>query len=647
MKTAPVGRARAGAFLYPIIADNLMAKAATGSWMGAVKPRTLVAVVVAALLIWSFWRSGAWLQLCAGLAMFLFGMQLLEEGLRQLAGGRLERWLARSTGTPLRGLAFGIGGTMLLQSSTLVSLLTIAFVSTGLVHLAGGIAIVFGTNLGATSGIWLLALAGQDFSLSALALPLLVFGVLVGFLGEKSKAAGRVVLGVAFIFLGIDQLKDGFAGFGGDLDLASVRIDGVAGTLLFAGIGMAVTVVLQSSHATLILTLTALAAGHLGLAQALAVAVGANVGSSVSTGFVGMLGGNRSGQRLALAHMIFNGATALLALALLVPLTWMVRAIADVAGFGDNSLLQLALFHTMFNATGVVLFWPWQAQLARTLTRWLPDPVEPAVLLSEPAAAPERVKARHLTAQALESVDAAAAAIVCELRHLGRLCVEVICRALLLPVERLAQPQADALALAPAPDAPDEDAEALYQHHVKGVYAELLSFMGQWDEPLDEAHQRFWTQSQFVALHLVNAVKDAKHLQKNLRRSLRESDSPAREAYLVLWRHLFSRLHGLYALVDAPPDVVHARLLALGEEAVQFQASFRQRLFAMVRRGELDGLRMGSLMNDLGYVDRIFHNLSEAMARAGEPSSLRELRRLAGDPAAEDEAAETAPENAK
>src|SRR5690606_3643406 len=102
--------------------------------------------------------------------------------------------------------------------------------------------------------------------------------------------------------------------------------------------GTAVTVVLQSSHATLILTLTALAAGHLGLAQALAAAVGANVGSSVSTGVVGMLGGNRSGQRLALAHMIFNGATALLALLLLVPLTWMVGGLATIAGFGDNDL---------------------------------------------------------------------------------------------------------------------------------------------------------------------------------------------------------------------------------------------------------------------------------------------------------------------
>src|SRR5690606_24181469 len=172
-----------------------------GDWMRAMRLPPLLgpllALALALLLGWSFWRSAGWLQLCAGLALFLFGMQCLEEGLRQLAGGGLERLLARSTGTPLRGLLFGMAGTALLQSTTLVSLLAIAFIGSGLIQLAGGIAVILGANLGATSGIWLLALAGQDLSLSPLALPLLVFGVLGGFAGARGKAAGRVVLGVA------------------------------------------------------------------------------------------------------------------------------------------------------------------------------------------------------------------------------------------------------------------------------------------------------------------------------------------------------------------------------------------------------------------------------------------------------------------
>lgn len=154
-------------------------------------------VFLFALLALSFWFSAGWLALCAGLALFLFGMQCLEEGLRLLAGGRLERLLALSTATPFKSLMFGVSATLLVQSSSLVSLLTIAFIGTGLIQLAAGIAILFGANLGTTSGIWLLALAGQNVSLAPLALPLLVFGVLGSFSGPRGQATGRVVLGGA------------------------------------------------------------------------------------------------------------------------------------------------------------------------------------------------------------------------------------------------------------------------------------------------------------------------------------------------------------------------------------------------------------------------------------------------------------------
>ena len=160
--------------------------------------RAVMLLLVVAGLITSFWFSQGWLQLCAGLAIFLFGMQCLEEGLRQLAGSKLEQILGRSTSTPFKSLLFGVGGTLLLQSSTLVSLLTIAFISTGLIQLAGGIAILFGANLGATSGIWLLALAGQNLSLSPLALPLLGWW---GYTPGTRSEEGLQTLGWAYAVL--------------------------------------------------------------------------------------------------------------------------------------------------------------------------------------------------------------------------------------------------------------------------------------------------------------------------------------------------------------------------------------------------------------------------------------------------------------
>ena len=596
--------------------------------------RGVMLLLVVAGLIASFWLSQGWLQLCAGLAVFLFGMQCLEEGLRQLAGSKLEQILGRSTSTPFKSLVFGVGGTLLLQSSTLVSLLTIAFISTGLIQLAGGIAIVFGANLGATSGIWLLALAGQNISLSPLALPLLVFGVLAGFCGPRSKAAGRIVLGIAFIFLGIDQIKDGFASFGDGLDMSGYQEGGLRGALLFTAIGMAITVVLQSSHATLMLTLAALAGGQLELSQSLAIAIGSNIGSSVTTAFVGSLGGNRSGQRLALAHVLFNITTGTLAFCLLGPLTWLVHTLAEPLGLGDNSLIQLAMFHTLFNAMGVALFWPLQGRLAQYLIRWLPERVEPQVLITElataQAAEPERTRARYLNERALDSVDAASGAVIQELGHLGRLSLEVICHALYLPVDQLARAQADEQLLKAKPAQGGFEAEHLYQFHIKGVYGDLLSFMGRMELPMDEAHQQFWVSCQLAALQLVDAVKDAKHLQKNLGHYLDAPPSAARDAYVELRRHLLTTLHEMRELAraDLPEEAWQGRLRSLDEQAASFDAQFRQRLFAEVRYGHLDGLQTSSLMNDLGYASRIFQSLRNVLMLGSEQALFRELRKF-------------------
>lgn len=596
-----------------------------------VKVPLLLAGVAA--LAWSFWANTGWLQLCAGLALFLFGMQCLEEGLRQLAGSRLESMLARSTSTKGKGLLFGMGATMLLQSTTLVSLLTIAFISTGLIQLAGGVSIIFGINVGATLGVWLLALAGQNVSLSVFALPLLVFGVLASFTGARGKAAGRIVLGIAFIFLGIDDIKQGFSLFGGELDLSKYDSSGWLGGVLFIGIGLVATLVLQSSHATLMLAMTALASGQLLLGAALHIAIGALVGSSISTAIVGALGSNRSGQRLALAHVLFNVSTALLGWLLLTPLQMAVTWASTEIGFGQNKLIQLAMFHTMFNSLAVMVYWPWQAQLVQLLQYLLPDKAEPEMLLesaSESIKNDHITQARYLNDSALESADAAASAVAQEVQHLERLSVEVICHALFLPASVLRGTGEDDAWIDKRPDAQAADADDLYQRHIKGVYGDLLSFMGRVEAPMSEYHQNFWVNVQVVSLQLVDAVKDAKHLQKNLRYYLMAPDSPARDAYVELRRHLMGSLQKLHDLAysDLEEEPWRACLDELDTQAARFDAAFRKRLFDSVRENKLDGLQMSSLMNDLGYVSRIIQSLRNALKLAEDHEITQQLRHL-------------------
>ena len=605
----------------------------------------LLPVLALAILAVSFWYSSGWLQLCAGLALFLFGMQCLEEGLKQLAGGRLEQLLERSTATPFKGFMFGVGGTMVLQSTTLMSLLTIAFISTGLIQLAGGISILLGINLGTSGGIWLLAAAGQNFSLSPLALPLLVFGVLAGFNGPHSKAAGRIVLGIAFIFLGIDEIKGGFTAFGSSIDMTGQGDSGLLGQLAFVAIGLALTAVLQSSHATLMLILAALAGGQIELWQGMAMAIGGNVGSSVTTAIVGWLGGNRGGQRLALVHVLFNTLTGVITLLLLTPLAWLSYWLMSEVGAGNNTLLQLALFQTLFNVIGVALFWPWQRQLETWLCRFLPDRKEPSVLITDlqtgqPAVVEQRVlaetRARYLNDAALATADTASRAVVQELQHLGRLSLEVICHALYQPVEQLSSIKVDEARLNARPnDTECLDAEELYQRHIKGVYSDLLGFMSRLDATLDEEHQRFWMTCQVVALQLVDAVKDAKHLQKNLGRYLRDERSLVHNHYLDLRRHVMWVLRQVRetSRLDLPDEVWRSRLDWLDGQAAKFDADFRHRIFSEVRNQKLDNLQASSLMNDLGYASRITQSLRNVMqlGLVDENELLREVRHLGGD----------------
>ncbi|MBB3809141.1 Na/Pi cotransporter family protein [Pseudochelatococcus contaminans] len=591
----------------------------------------IIMVLLVVALAWSFWSNAYWMQLCAGLAFFIFGMQCLEEGLRDLAGDKLEATLAHSTSTPLRSLGIGIIGTTVLQSSTLVSLMTIAFISTGLIGLAAGIAIIFGANLGATTGIWLLALAGQNFSLSPLALPLVIFGVLASFCGPQARAAGRILLGIAFIFLGIDEIRGGFSTVTQNLDLTQYQIGGVLGHLLFAAVGLVLTLVLQSTHATLMLTLTALSLGQVDLTQAADIAIGANVGSSVTTGLAGALGGNRSGQRLALAHVLFNVVTAVLALLLIQPLVWLAQVGAGLIGFGGNDLLMLAVFHTLFNTMGILVFWPLRGQLADWLTRVLPDVPEPAVLIGEletPASSAvpvERTRARYLNRQALRSFDTAASAVVHELQHLGRLSIEVICHALYLPLEELDKISHDTTLLRAPPEQQYLDAETLYQRHIKGVYSDLLAFMGRVETPDEEDERAFWVACQMVALHLVETVKDVKHLQKNLGHYLRGPDTPARDAYIELRLHLICLLHDVRELGRSGPQAPgwQAGLAEIDRKQEAFETRFRSHVFAAVREDRLDGLQLSSLINDLGYAGRIARGLRGLLQiRADEDSTL-------------------------
>lgn len=574
-----------------------------------IKP--LLTVLLLAAMSYSFFQSEPWLMLCYGLALFLFGLQCIKEGLQNSVGGAFEQLLAHSTSTKLKSFSFGVISTFFLQSSTLVALLTMAFLSTGMISLVSGIAINLGTNIGATSGLWLLAAIGHNVSLSIVAMPMLVFGVLFSYFQDKYKFFGRVLVGISLIFIGIDAIRLSFDSIDNQALLQSIHVTGVAQILLFSGVGLLITMVLQSSHATLILTLALLGSGQINLLQAFAIALGSNLGSSVSTSFVGILGNDRKGQRLAIAHLLFNITSALLGLVFWIPLTSLVTYVSEKTGM--NELLQLAFFHTLINFVGIVVFWPWQQHFADFLYRLLPEKKDITLFENQG----ETVGAIYLQPNMLRSGETAYRAVFQELQHFGSLCLEVICHVLFISPDDLyrgceesSPAQCELTDIKPPLEL---NAQALYEAQIKPIYSELLDFISKMDIT-SEAHKERINEANIVMLRMVDIIKDAKHLQKNMQIYLQRPQSPAHHEYVTLRQYLFRILCLAERLFKSQSDSKEWHKMM---DELKFHCQhldvFRARAIKKLRNNELDGWQTSSLMNDGRYARDIANGFVEIL----------------------------------
>ncbi|MGR8920024.1 MAG: Na/Pi cotransporter family protein [Gammaproteobacteria bacterium] len=306
--------------------------------------------------------------LLGGLGLFLVGMWLMTDGLKLAAGGALRRLLAEWTSTRARGLFAGFGITALVQSSSAVTVATIGFANAGLLTLERSIWVIFGSNVGTTMTGWIVALVGFKLNMEALALPLVGVGMLLKLSGEGGRrgAIGLAVVGFGLLFLGIGALKEAFEAVGHAFTLPAVEGSLVATIGVFVLVGVLLTTLMQSSSAALVIALGAAEGGLIPLNAAAAVVIGANLGTT-TTALLAVWGATATAKRVAVSHVMFNLATALVAALLLAPMLFVVTAVRETLGLADAPATALALFHTVFNILGVLLMWP----LARPMTTWL------------------------------------------------------------------------------------------------------------------------------------------------------------------------------------------------------------------------------------------------------------------------------------
>ncbi|MEH6586511.1 MAG: Na/Pi symporter [Halioglobus sp.] len=560
--------------------------------------RNILLPTIFGLLAYSFWISPDFQTVAAGLSLFMFGMLSLEQGFKAFTGGTLELLLRRFTDRQWKSITLGVVSTTIMQSSSLVSLITISFLSAGLIKLAAGIGIIFGANLGTTTGAWLVAGFGLKVKISAYAMPLLTFGVLLIFQNSKKlKGIGHGLAGLGLLFLGIHFMKEGFDAFSQSINLASYAVGGYKGLFLFTAIGAAATVVLQSSHATLVLIITALASGQITYENAMALAIGANVGTTI-TAMIGSLSANIEGKRLAVAHLIFNLTTGLLAIGLISQLIDSVDLVSDFVGIrSDDYTLKIAVFHTLFNLLGLVVMVPFIKRLAEILEEYVHLP-------KADVAAPKYISSASMGVPA-----AATEAIRKELIHLYEHAFRLIAHGLSLH-RGVIRSEKDLKEAASATRRVMElDVDLYYERYIKNLHGSIVEFIIKLQSASigeDDAEQL--AQLRQASINILEAVKALKHLHKNLSRQLLTCGPKVRSQYDDMRVEIASVMRELEVVKEGESDII----LSLDEASLELKQADNElsaSLDDLIRSSAISQTQATSLMNDGNYSRHLAQSL--------------------------------------
>ncbi len=318
-------------------------------------------------------------SLLGSLALFLYGMKIMSEGLEKFAGSKLRAILAAMTNNRFMGVLTGIIITAIIQSSSATTVMVVSFVNAGLMTLAQSIGVIMGANIGTTVTAWVISAIGFKMDIAAFAIPLLAVGMPLMFSHRSSrKSVGEFIFGFSFLFMGLAFLQNAATSLDiGTMTanmLAGLPIDSFFTILLFVLVGALVTMIVQASAATMAITLM-LFNMHIpgfGFEQAAALAMGQNIGTTI-TAFMASMAANTQARRAALAHMFFNVFGVILVLIIFYPacnaVDWFCTNVMETG----NDMYKLSTFHTAFNLLNTLLLIWFVPQIERFVCTVLPQ----------------------------------------------------------------------------------------------------------------------------------------------------------------------------------------------------------------------------------------------------------------------------------
>ena len=329
------------------------------------------------------------LNFAGALAVFLFGMKLMSEGLQKFAGDKMRSVMGKMTGNPVRGILTGAAVTTAIQSSSATTVMVVSFVNAGLLSLAGAVAVIMGANIGTTVTAWIITLFGLGEAKGAFSLPLLLGAVSLVFTfakKDKLKSIGEFVIGLALLLLGMKLLQGAMPNLEEYPEfleaLAGLSGHGFVSVIIFVLIGTVLTCMLQASAAMMAITLVMCYNGWIGLEMAVPLVMGENIGTTITANLAAMVA-NTNGKRAARAHLVFNiiGVTFVLiafrpVLNLIANMTTGITGsnpytAMGAEGYDPNAIpMALSLFHTCFNVVNTFIL-SWFIPVIIKIVNWM------------------------------------------------------------------------------------------------------------------------------------------------------------------------------------------------------------------------------------------------------------------------------------
>ena len=547
--------------------------------------------------------SQSFLTIIFGICIFLYAMSVLEKSFSMMAS--LDKFLKKMTKRNFQSFLFGAVSATVMQSSGLVSVLAISFLSAGLITLASGLAIIYGINLATITTGWFLAGFGLKVNIAAYSMPLIVIGMLCMVnKTEKIKGFGYFLFSIGLLFLGISYMKGGFDHIKDSIDLSQFAMSGMAGLIIYTFVGIIVTVLIQSSHASLTLALAALSVGQITYDNAVGIAIGSNVGSTVMA-IIGSLNANMEGKKLTVAHVLFNVTCAIISVILIVPFMYITDVTSAYFGIADDDYtLKLAVFLSYFNALGVIIFYPLIPFMEKLLNKYMKDSSKRSKIDS----------AKYLDEKSLQFPDSALEVLGKELLHLYSNANSIIAKAISISNSDIQNSDISAKDIIKLRQTPIKmDYDELYNNRFKEIYSQIIDYAILAGTNAKPEQLSKFMDIRHAALIMAEALKDMKNTQPNIYKYITSSNQYAKEEYDKLRIEILESLRIMYKIATIKdPDELENQIKNLRKIYHEYDSEFN--FDVLIINKKITNKMATSLMNDTA----LMKNITKGMLKAAE-----------------------------